>query len=252
MRFENKVAIVTGAASGIGRATAKRFAAEGGKVVLADFNDVRLAEAVEEIRAAGGVCESIHTDVRVLEDNERMFAFTLEKFGKYDVLVCNAGMIDGFTSLDHFTDESWDKVIDTDLTGPMQQARIAVQYFAEQGGGVIVNVSSNACHGGGRAGAAYAVAKRGLEALTQHIAAYYWKKGIRCNAVAPGAVATNIMDTSLPVDQENMEYGRQFVKMMTRMMTPEELAAAILFLASDDAGGINGAIVNCDAAWDAQ
>lgn len=251
MRFKNQVAVVTGGASGIGRETAIRLAKEGACVVIADINDARMAETADIIRKTGGMCEAIHTDVKMEADNKAMLDFAVEKFGKYDILICNAGIIDGFTSLHHFNNESWNTVIDTDLTGPMYAIREAVSYFTEQGKGVIVNVTSNAGHGGGRSGAAYAVAKRGLEALTQHVAAYYWKKNIRCNAVAPGAVSTNIMETSLPIDQEGVEFGRMFTRSMTRLMEPSELADTILFLASDDSRGINGAVVNCDSAWDA-
>ncbi|MCL2597845.1 MAG: glucose 1-dehydrogenase [Paludibacter sp.] len=251
MRLENKVAIITGGASGIGLATAKIFAKEGAKVVITDINEQRLLEATEEIHREGGIVESILSDVRLQKDNDAMFALAIEKFGKFDILVCNAGIIDAFTMVGHMTDEIWDKTFDINVKAPMMQMRYAVKYFEEHGGGNIITVASAAGLGGGRSGAAYTASKRAVIGLAQNTAFAYAKKGIRVNVIAPGGVATNIMETSPAIDEEGNKIFHVGMCLMPRVGQPSELADVALFLAGDESKFVNGVVIPVDGGWNA-
>ncbi len=251
MKLKNKVAIITGGASGIGLATAQRFAKEGAKVVIADINEKRLEDAVNTIRKQGGTIEAIRTDVRSQEDNTEMFKFTLEKFGKYDILFCNAGVIDGFTTVGDMTNELWDRTFDINVKGPMMQLREAVNYFSKNGGGNILVTASNAGLGGGRSGAGYTASKRAVIGLAQNVAFAYADNNIRANVIAPGAVASNIMDTSPDVDTSGSEIFRKGMILMPRVGKPEEFTGLAAFLVSDEASFINGAVIPVDGGWSA-
>lgn len=251
MKLENKVAIITGGASGIGRAIAQVYALAGAKVVITDINDERLLETVNDIRLKGGIIESIRTDVRLQEDNDAMFKFTIDKFEKFDILVCNAGVMDGFNMVGHVTDEIWDRTFDINVKGPMMQIRHAVNYFEEHGGGNIIVVSSVAGLGGGRSGAAYTASKRAVTGLAQNTAFAYAKKGIRVNVIAPGGVVTNIMETSSQMDEEGSKIFYTGMSLMPRVGQPDELANVALFLASEESSFVNGAIIAVDGGWNA-
>lgn len=249
MKLANKVAIITGGASGIGRAIAETYALAGAKVVITDVNDERLKETVDDIRTKGAIIESIHTDVRKQEDNNAMFKFTIDKFEKFDILVCNAGVMDGFTMLGHVTDDIWERTFDINVKGPMMQMRYAVNYFEEHGGGNIIVVSSVAGLGAGRSGAAYTASKRAVMGLAQNTAFAYGKKLIRVNVIAPGGVATNIMETSSMIDEEGGKIFGVGMSLMPRVGQASELANVALFLASEDSSFVNGAIIPVDGGW---
>lgn len=247
----NKVAIITGGASGIGKETVKRFLEEGAKVVVADFNQQTLDETVAEFSSLGAIV-GVLSDVRQAADNEKMFDMALENYGQVDVLVCNAGVLDGFALLENISDQLWENTFAINVTAPMQQMRRAVKEFAknEHGGSIIVTASA-AGLGGGRSGVSYTASKRAVIGLAQNVAFSYADKGVRVNVVAPGGVATNIMKTSANVDEEGSHIFHKGMSLMPRVGMPTEFSGIMTFLASDQASFINGAVIPVDGGWSA-
>ena len=253
MRFEQQVAVVTGAASGIGRALVQRLAAEGAAVVAVDIVEAPLQQLVAELRATGGRATSCTANVAVDADVERMLTTATSSFGRLDILCNNAGVMDLMTPAADVTLELWERVLSINLQGPFLACRRAIPIMLEQGGGSIVNTASEAALRGGTAGTPYTVSKHGLAGLTKSIAFYYGERGIRCNAVAPGGVATNIGLGGAVPHQEGL--ARVMAAMQgaasSHVASPDEIAAAIAFLASKDASNINGAILPVDGGWSA-
>lgn len=247
----DQVAIITGGASGIGRAAAEKFVAEGAKVVLADINEERLAQTAQAIRDNGGIVETCRVDVRSQEDNTNLFKFTLEKFGRLDILFANAGVIDGFAMLNTISNELWDRTFDINVKGPMMQMREAINHFLTSGGGKIIVTASAAGLGGGRSGVAYTASKRAVIGLAQNAAFAYADKNIRVNVIAPGGVASNIMDTAPNIDKAGSEIFHKGMVVMPRVGQPSEFAEVALFLADDDSRFVNGAVIPVDGGWDA-
>lgn len=253
MRLQGKVAIVTGAASGIGLATATRFAAEGASVVAADWNAQRLDDAVGAIAASGGAIAGVQGNIADQAAAEGLIDHAVSTFGRLDVLVNNAGVMDYMQGVDELTDEVWRRVLGINLDGPMFTCRRAVQHMLAHGGGSIVNVASTAALHGGAAGAAYTASKHGLVGLTRNTAWMYAKRGIRCNAICPGATMTNIAET-MPhdkLDPTGAARAGEFAALIPAYLAPDDIAALALFLASDESRHINGAIIPADGGWDA-
>jgi NAD(P)-dependent dehydrogenase (short-subunit alcohol dehydrogenase family) len=250
-KLQDQVAIITGGASGIGRSAAEKFTSEGAKVVLADINTDRLAETAAALREKGGIVETIRVDVRSQEDNNNLFKFTLEKFGKLDILFANAGVIDGFAMLDTISNDLWDRTFDINVKGPMMQMRAAISHFLEHDGGKIIVTASAAGLGGGRSGVAYTASKRAVIGLAQNAAFAYADKNIRVNVIAPGGVASNIMDTAPDIDQIGSKIFHKGMVVMPRVGMPDEFAEVALFLADDDSRFVNGAVIPVDGGWDA-
>lgn len=251
MRLQDKIAVITGAGSGMGRAMANLFAGEGAKVVAAEWHEGTLAEVVAEVEAAGGTIVGVQGDVSKQEDAARIIQAAVDSFGGLDVLCNNAGVMDVNQGVAELTDEMWDRVIGINLNGPMYLSRLAVPIMIARGGGSIVNTASKAGLGGGAAGAAYTVSKHGLVGLTKSTAFIYTQDGIRANAIAAGAVGTNIMDS---VDQTKMDpkgSGRFQTSYATipGQLEAIDIANLALFLASDESKMINGAIIPADAGW---
>ncbi len=242
MRLEDRAAIVTGAGSGIGFAITRRFVSEGAMVFGADVVDDHLAKLDE----LDGVT-AVRADVTSRGDVEQLVALA-SAHGRLDIVVNNAGIMDGFRPVAEVTDEMWERVIAVNLTGPMLLARAALPLMLQAGRGVIVNISSIGGLLGGRAGAAYTASKHGLIGLTQNIAATYGGDGIRCVAVAPGGV-----NTGIPMGGEPSERGyatlSKTLQSNPRMGEPEEIASLVAFLASDEASFINGATIVADGGW---
>jgi len=247
MQLEGKVAVITGSGSGIGRSMAELFAREGASVVVTDVNAEGAAETVQSITSAGGKATSVEANVTSETDVGRVFAAATSGYGRLDVLVNNAGVLDLITPCHEMTDETWSKVIAVNLTAPFIACRKVLPILMEQGSGVIINTASVAGLYGGRGGPAYTASKHGVVGLTRNIAWFYQDKGIRCNAIAPGAVATP-MGAGLQVNKQGykkmepsfayMQYGQ-----------PEQIANVALFLASDAGNFLNGQIVTADGGW---
>jgi len=246
-RFEGKVAIITGAGSGIGKATLERFVAEGGFAIGVDINQSRIDALQSEMSAKGFTIKSVVGD---LCDRSTIDAIGAAAGPQVDILINNAGIMDDFVPLADVDDALWEHVIDVNLTAVMKLSRAVISQMVARGKGSIVTVASAASFKSGIAGPSYVASKHGVAGLVKSMATIYGPSGIRSNAVAPGAVATNIMDMSKPPRgaATMQELGVNMAN-MGRVGRSEELAAAILFLASDDASYINGAILPVDGGW---
>lgn len=248
MKLQDKVAIVTGAGSGIGEAIAKRYAKEGAKVVLADLNEANLKRVVSEIEASGGIAIGVLANVAKEEDVERLVDETVKAYGKLSILVNNAGIMDNFKTVGSLDDETWDKVIAVNLTGPMKLSRAALKVMTKAQEGVIINNASIGGLFGARGGAAYVASKHGLIGLTKNMAVTHGKEGkIRVNGIAPGAVKTHIGETITEPDPLGMEIIQQTGQSLTA--DADQIAGVALFLASDDASFINGHVIVADGGW---
>lgn len=248
--LENKTAIITGAGSGMGKAMAILFAAEGAKVIVSDVKTERVEAVVKEITSKGGIAFGVVTDVSKEEDVKKMVDAAIKNFSSLDILVNNAGVMDNFAPVADVTNELWNKVMGVNLFGPFYSCRLAVQQMLKQGKGVIVNVSSIGGLNGSRAGAAYTASKHALVGLTKNIGFMYRPKGIRCNGIAPGGVNTNIMEGVNP-DKFGMDRMMTGMASNIRMAEPIEIAELALFLASDKSSNVNGTIVVADGGWTA-
>lgn len=251
MRLEGKVAIVTGAASGMGKAIAQLYAKEGAKVVVSDYNFEGAEAVVAEITAAGGEAIANRANVAELTDIEAMIEAATKTYGKLDILVNNAGIMDGMEPVGEVDFAKWERIFAVNTVGTMQAMQIAVKLFLEQGHGVIVNNISAAGLRGTRGGAAYTASKHAVAGLTKNTGYMYAQSGIRCNGIAPGGVKTNIQSSMTGISQFGI--GRQMTgkDTMPRLGEPEEIAQLALFLASDESSFINGQVIAADAGWTA-
>jgi NAD(P)-dependent dehydrogenase (short-subunit alcohol dehydrogenase family) len=253
-RFTDKIAIVTGAGSGIGRATAVLLAAEGAAVTVADIAVAPANEVVAEITAAGGVARAQEVDVADEGAIAAMVADTVKAFGGLDVLHNNAAALDqnrfdqDVVTMDLAT---WDRVLAVNLTGPMLGCRFAIPAMLERGGGSIVNTASAAAFYGSHSLAAYGTSKAGVVALTRYVATAYGEQGIRCNAVAPGVVVARAAQEALggPMGDRLRRYSTSHLT--GRLGYPEEIASAVAYLASDDAAFVTGEILRVDGGFTA-
>ncbi len=253
-RFTGKVAIVTGAGSGIGRATARLLAAEGAAVTVADIAAEPAHNVVAEITTAGGTARAQIVDVADADGVAAMIADTVSAFGGLDVLHNNAAALDqNRLDQDVVTMDLtvWERVIAVNLTGPMLGCRFAIPAFLERGGGAIVNTASAAAFYGSSSLGAYGISKAGIVALTRNIATAYGDRGIRCNAVAPGVVVPEAAQAALggPMGDRLRRYSTSHL--VGRLGYPEEIAAAVAFLASDDAAFVTGEILRVDGGFTA-
>ena len=253
MRLAKKVAVITGAASGIGLAVATRFAAEGAAIIAGDWNAARLDAAVETIRAAGGTIVGRQGNIAERAAAEDLIDLAVATHGRLDILCNNAGVMDYMQGVGDLDDEVWRRVLSINLDGPMFASRRAVQQMLQQGAGSIINIASIGGLHGGAAGAAYTVSKHGLVGLTRNTAWMYAKPGLRCNAICPGATATNIAET-MPADRLDpvgAARAAEYAALIPTFLAPADVAALALFLASDESRHINGAIIPADAGWTA-
>ena len=241
MRLENKVAIITGAGSGIGKETALLFAEKGAKVVVADVNEKGGEETVAEIKKNGGEAFFFKLDVTNREQSKQMTKEILEKYGRIDVLINNAGIVqDAFLS--KMTEEQWDKVINVNLKGVFNCTQAVVEVMMNQGNGAIINTSSIVGLNGNVGQANYAATKAGLIGMTKTLAKELGKKGIRVNAVAPGFITTP-MTSNVP--EKILEMMKEKTP-LRRLGVAKDVAYAYLYLASDEANFINGAVLCVD------
>lgn len=245
-RFAGRTVIVTGAASGIGRATASRVAREGGRVIAVDVSADRLAEFAASVPDADVV--TVTGDITKQESIDEIVAAAGDRI---DGLANVAGINDDFSPVDETSDAMWERVMNVNVSGTFRLMRGVVPAMLEAGRGSVVNVASEAGLRGNASGSAYTASKHAVVGLTKSAAFMYALQGIRVNAVAPGGVATGI-----PFPPSMSEAGsarlRPFQSAIPSVATPEELAASITFLLSEDAVNINGAILASDGGWSVQ
>ncbi len=237
MQLADRTAIVTGAGSGIGHATACRFAAEEARIVVADINDAAGMETVGEIEAAGGTGLFVHTDVTVLAEVEAMVSQALDAYGSVDILVNNAYFCDGDDIL-AVDEELWNRNIRGCLSSAFLCCKAVLPHMIDQGKGAIVNIASvNGLLGLGEE--AYSAAKAGVISLTQNIAVRYGEHGVRANSICPGSIQTPAWQAVLEKDPDLFNRLSKWYP-LKRVGKPEEIAAAALFLASDQASFVTG------------
>ncbi|MCD2500096.1 MULTISPECIES: SDR family NAD(P)-dependent oxidoreductase [Microbacterium] len=245
-RFAGKTVIVTGAASGIGRATAERIAREGGRVIASDIAADKLDALKSDLPDT-----DIVTVAGDLTKQEAIDAVVAAAGGKIDGLANIAGINDDFSPAGETSDAVWDRVIAINLTAPFKLMRAVLPIMAAAGHGAVLNVSSEAGLRGNASGNAYTASKHGIIGVTKSAAFMYGPQGIRVNSVAPGGVATGI-----PMPPNMSEYGSgrlaPFQQAIPTVATAEQLAASITFLLSDDGVNINGAVLTSDGGWSVQ
>ncbi|GGH98242.1 SDR family NAD(P)-dependent oxidoreductase [Arthrobacter liuii] len=244
-RFAGRTVIVTGAGSGIGKSTALRVAREGGRVVAADISKERLDELVEQnaeldlVPVAGDI-----------STEEAVAAVVAAAGGRVDALANVAGIMDKFAPVHDLDDDTWDRVFRINVTALMRLTRAVVPLMLEAGSGSVVNVSSEAGLRGSAAGAAYTASKHAVVGLTKNSAVMYGPRGLRFNAVAPGATITNIV-ANWGSQMAAERLGPLMQANIPAPATAAQLAASITFLLSDDGTNVNGAVLASDGGWSA-
>ncbi|HEU5085803.1 MAG TPA: SDR family oxidoreductase, partial [Roseiflexaceae bacterium] len=232
---------------------ARLFAAEGAKLVVGDWNQQRLDAAVSGIQASGGTIAGLQGNIADKEAAEALVDRAVSSYGRIDILCNNAGVMDYMQGVGELSDDIWRRVLGINLDGPMFTSRRAVPHMVAQGSGAIVNIASTAGISGAAAGAAYTASKHALVGLTRNTAWMYAKQGVRCNAICPGGVNTNIGETMIAdrMDQAGAARAGAFAALIPAVLEPADIAALALFLASDASRLISGAIIPADAGWTA-
>lgn len=240
-KLESKIAVITGGADGIGKATAEKFATEGATVVIWDLNEDKGNQTVKEIEQKGGKSLFQKVNTAVYSEVEEATKQVVEKYGKLDIIINNAG-ITRDASLKKMTPEQWQQVIDVNLTGVFNCCKCASEVMVENGYGRIINASSVVALYGNFGQTNYVATKSGLIGITKTLARELGKKGVTVNSVAPGFIATEMVKKMPTEVLKSMEEKVP----LKRLGKPEEIASAYLFLASDDAAYINGTVLSVD------
>ena len=245
MRLQDKVALISGAASGIGEASARTYAREGAKVVLADINEEAGERVTAEIRQANGAAAFVRTDIMKPQDIERMVAFTVETYGRIDILHNNAQVTSGGKRIGELDLAEWKRGIDGGLTSYWYASKLAVEHMLAQGGGAIVNTASVSGLAGDFGLGTYNAAKAAVVNMTRVFAIEYARKNIRCNALCPGPIGTPPMRMAEERAPQVLNPIKEAIP-MGRLGTPQEMANVALFLASDEASFVTGAAFVAD------
>lgn len=247
-RLEGKVAIITGGNSGVGEATAKKFAAEGAKVVISARREAQLQAVADEIIANGGEVLPVVSDISKPEDAEKLVAAAVEKYGKVDILINNAGVLDsGLKAVDKFSEEDVNKVLDINTKGTMYMIREASKEMSKANYGSIVNVASVAGVMG-CGGAAYVASKAAVLGVTRHTALRFAGTGVRCNAICPGTIVTPMVAGMNPANMDMDIFGQMMKHndLKVSPCMPEDVANMLLFFASDESRAITGQTIVTD------
>jgi len=244
-RLANKIAIVTGAASGIGLATAKILAREGAAVVVADFNEAGAQNVAEEINAAGGKAIATMLDATNVDSVRALMELTKTKFGALHILHNNVGATDVTKDLNvvDLDLDTWDRTFDICLKSVVMGCKFGIPLMLESGGGSIINTASLAGVAGDKSLTAYGVAKTGVMSLTKYVATQFGDKNIRCNAIAPGVIITPAVEKLMP---QLVIAAFEKHTLVPRLGKPEDIGEMVAFLASDAAGYITGQTIQID------
>jgi len=248
MKLADKVAIITGGNSGIGKATTELFSREGARVCITGRNEKRCREVVAEINKTGGQAIFVLADVQSSDECRKTVEATIEAFGRVDILLNNAGVYFAENTVE-CSEEHWDLTIDINLKGTFLMSKFVLPSMIEQGSGVIINVSSGWGVVGGKDAVSYCAAKGGVVLMTKAMAIDHSAQGIRVNCLSPGDVKTPMLDEDARMQGLTLdEYYAQAIaqRPMGRIGTPEEIAKAALFLASDDSTYMTGATLVVD------
>lgn len=245
MKLDDKTAIITGGASGMGRAEAQAFAAQGARVVIADLNEEMANEVVSAIRSTGGTAMAVKTDVTDEQDLKTLVERTIAEYGQIDVLVNNAGVFDKYANSLDTTEPQWDFIFNINVKSVFTLTNLVLPGMISRGKGSIVNIASVAGLVAGKGGAAYTASKHAIIGYTKHVAATYGKDGIKVNAICPGTISTPLIAASL----ENIP---TYAIPVGRFGEAEEVADLAIFLASDDANFMQGAAIPIDGEFTIQ
>jgi NAD(P)-dependent dehydrogenase (short-subunit alcohol dehydrogenase family) len=248
-RLQDRVAVVTGAASGIGLAITEAFLREGAKVVAGDINEEGLRALAANHPSQNLMVQA--GNIAVEADATALVDAAINHFGRIDILVNNAGVLDNFKPLHELDDKTWDRVMAVNVNAVLYTCRHAIKPMLAQGKGVIINLASVGGLFGARAGLAYTASKHAVVGMTRNIAFQYGPEGIRCVAIAPGGVATNIGSGMNDLSHAGYARSQTTFAAAIRTAEPSEIANVAVFLASDDASFVNGNISVVDGGWSA-
>ncbi|BBZ41487.1 SDR family NAD(P)-dependent oxidoreductase [Mycobacterium conspicuum] len=246
--FEGRVSLITGAGSGIGKGMAIAFATAGARVVAADINPASAEQTAIEI---GKAASPLGVDISDASSVNALVQHVVGTFGRIDVLCNNAGVLDTMALPADTTIDEWERVLRINLTGTFLVTRAVLPHMLQNGAGAIVNTASEAGIRGGAAGAPYTASKHGVVGLTRSVAWAHANDGIRCNAIVPGPVFSGAAGSVEGFDETGVERLKPIITLNQHVALPEQIAGVALFLASDAASFINGAIVPVDAGWSA-
>jgi len=247
VKLKNKVAIITGGGTGIGRASALRFAQEGAKVVVAGLESQPLAEVAAEIASSGGEALAIKSDVRIVADTQRIVTDTISHFGRLDILYNNAATIDLEKSVQDMTVDEWDGCLNASLRSVFLMSKWAAPEIRKAGGGVIINTASVGAIMAWGTGAAYCAAKGGVLALTKVLAIEYGPWNIRVNTITPGAILTPNLERV--IERPGVHDKLCAKSVFNRVGSPQEIANVAVFLASGESAFVTAANIVVDGGY---